>query len=175
MGKSVPSPPPPPDPIKLAEKQGETNLEAALLQARLNRINEVTPFGGSFHVAPGQEGLFGRLPDYALESAPFLRTDGAPTHRRSVPTPVGPYALPGQDAGQGQGAGQWTQVSYLAPEEQANVDRQRALTAAVLGLGQGQVGRIDRALAAPLATDVLPPAPGANGFDAERRRVEEAL
>lgn len=45
MGKSAGSPPPPPDPAATARAQGAVNKETAIEQARLNRINEYTPFG----------------------------------------------------------------------------------------------------------------------------------
>lgn len=46
MGKkSGPKAPPPPDPYKTADAQGEVNKETAIAQANLNRINQVTPQG----------------------------------------------------------------------------------------------------------------------------------
>jgi hypothetical protein len=39
------SPPPAPDPAATAAAQAQTNKETAIAQARLNRINEVTPYG----------------------------------------------------------------------------------------------------------------------------------
>ena len=45
MGKSAPKPPPTPDPAALAAAQGTANKEAVLESARVNQINEVTPYG----------------------------------------------------------------------------------------------------------------------------------
>lgn len=46
MGKkSGPTPPPAPDPAKTAAAQAGLNRETAETQARLNRVNEYTPFG----------------------------------------------------------------------------------------------------------------------------------
>lgn len=46
MGKkSGPKAPPPPDPYKTADAQGEVNKETAIAQANLNRVNQVTPQG----------------------------------------------------------------------------------------------------------------------------------
>ena len=45
MGKRTPSPPPPPNPTEVAAAQAQANTETAREQARLNRLNEFTPFG----------------------------------------------------------------------------------------------------------------------------------
>ena len=45
MGKSSPSPPPPPDPVATATAQGVINADTARLQAQLNRLDQVTPYG----------------------------------------------------------------------------------------------------------------------------------
>jgi hypothetical protein len=44
-GKGGGSPPPPPDPQETAAAQSQVNKETAIAQARLNRINEITPYG----------------------------------------------------------------------------------------------------------------------------------
>lgn len=45
MGKSSPSPPPAPDPIATATAQGVINADTARLQGRMNRLDQVTPYG----------------------------------------------------------------------------------------------------------------------------------
>lgn len=45
MGKKAPAPPPPPDPVATARAQGEMNAETARLQNRMNRLDQVTPYG----------------------------------------------------------------------------------------------------------------------------------
>jgi len=45
MGKSAPAPPVPPDPIKTAAAQAAVNKETAIAQAKLNMIDEYTPYG----------------------------------------------------------------------------------------------------------------------------------
>lgn len=45
MGKKAPSAPAPPDPAATAAAQGAINTEAARESARLNQINQVTPYG----------------------------------------------------------------------------------------------------------------------------------
>lgn len=45
MGKSAPKMPAPPDPKVTAQAQTQSNIETALANAQLNRINEVGPYG----------------------------------------------------------------------------------------------------------------------------------
>ena len=45
MGKSSPSPPPAPDPVATATAQGVINADTARLQGRMNRLDQVTPYG----------------------------------------------------------------------------------------------------------------------------------
>jgi hypothetical protein len=54
MGKSSPSAPTPPDPVKTAEAQGAINKETAIAQSRLNQINEYTPYGSSIYAPTGE-------------------------------------------------------------------------------------------------------------------------
>ena len=45
MGKRAPSPPPAPDPVAIANAEKTANVEAARETAKLNAINQYTPFG----------------------------------------------------------------------------------------------------------------------------------
>lgn len=45
MGKSTPSPPPAPDPAATAAAQSAANVDTAVAQSYLNRINQNTPYG----------------------------------------------------------------------------------------------------------------------------------
>ena len=49
MGKSTPSAPAAPDPYATAAAQGAMNKETAETQARLNRVDEYTPYGSSVY------------------------------------------------------------------------------------------------------------------------------
>ena len=53
MGKSAPAPPAPPDPVETARAQGAINKETAIAQAKLNMIDEYTPYGSSVYTARG--------------------------------------------------------------------------------------------------------------------------
>lgn len=54
MGKSSPSPPAAPDPAATAAAQGRINRETAIAQARLNQIDEFTPYGSSVYEPTGE-------------------------------------------------------------------------------------------------------------------------
>lgn len=54
MSKDTPSQPAAPDPAVTARAQGAANKETAIAQARLNRVNEYTPFGQSVYEPTGQ-------------------------------------------------------------------------------------------------------------------------
>jgi hypothetical protein len=45
MSKKSPSPPPAPDPVATAQAQGQINADTARLQGRMNRLDQVTPYG----------------------------------------------------------------------------------------------------------------------------------
>lgn len=45
MSKGSPSPPTPPDPSQTAQAQTQSNLQTAIANARLNRVNQTTPWG----------------------------------------------------------------------------------------------------------------------------------
>lgn len=53
MGKGS-KPPPAPDPNEVAAAQGQANRETAIAQARLNQIEEITPYGTSRYEPTGQ-------------------------------------------------------------------------------------------------------------------------
>ncbi len=54
MGKSSPAAPAIPDPTAVASAQGAANKETAIAQARLNQVNETTPYGSSVYTPTGQ-------------------------------------------------------------------------------------------------------------------------
>lgn len=54
MGKSSPSQPAVPNPTEVANAQGAANRETAIAQARLNQVNEYTPFGSAVYEPTGQ-------------------------------------------------------------------------------------------------------------------------
>jgi hypothetical protein len=67
MGKSSPSPPSPPDPNVTAQAQAAANKEAVQEQARVNQINQVTPYGNLTY--SGDIGSSGRTATTTLSPA----------------------------------------------------------------------------------------------------------
>jgi len=60
MGKSAPAVPTPPDPFDTAKAQGAMNKETAIAQAKLNMVDEYTPYGSSVYTekgTPGDDGI----------------------------------------------------------------------------------------------------------------------
>lgn len=55
MGKRTSSQPPPVDPAALASAQGAANKDTAIAQARLNQVNEITPYGTSTYSPTGEK------------------------------------------------------------------------------------------------------------------------
>ena len=54
MGKSSGSAPQSPDPAAVAAAQGSADVQTAIAQARLNQVNEITPFGNATYSTTGQ-------------------------------------------------------------------------------------------------------------------------
>lgn len=117
MSKGSPSPPPAPDPAKLAAAQGAANKETAVAQANLNRVDQSSPFGSQTYTRPDN----------------YWVTDPK-TGKRSFNDNADPWKL----------------TTTLAPAEQANLDRTRALTGSTLDLGQTQLGNISNTVSKPL-------------------------
>lgn len=53
--KKSPSPPPAPDPVTSANAQSQANIQTAIANARLNRINQTTPFGSLTYTQTGTD------------------------------------------------------------------------------------------------------------------------
>lgn len=67
----------------------------------------------------------------------------------------------------------YTSTVRLSPAQQRLLNQQNALSGGVMGLGQGQLGRIGDAIGHPIDFSGLPAAP--TGNEADRQRVEDAL
>lgn len=128
MGKPSPKQPSAPDPAATAAAQGAANKEAAIATARLNQINEVTPYGSTAYTPTGQT------------------VDGIQQFQRTT---------------------------TLDPAEQNLLNQQRGINSQLLGIGEGQLGRVEQNFAQPLDYSGLPAAPQAD--DAARQRVEQAM
>jgi len=183
MGK--PKAPKPPDPVVTAKAQAQANIDTARVEAALNRVNQVTPWGTStWSRTPGAGEQMTTLPAPAAPSAPsftpqqkdalggffdmgMLAQIMGKKEAASTATPGGPNSIvPNYDEG-------WTQTVTLPPDAQAAVEAQMRLDRLLNELGGEQFGRIREAVSQPFSYDGLPAAPEAN--EEARRRVEEAI
>lgn len=171
MGKKSPKPPPAPDYTGAAIQQGQANLEAARLTARLSNPNISTPLGGQ-RVTFGrdvfnQAGYDKAMADYnkQLEAYNAAKASGQP------------YTPPGGDMEYDQetrryvrrpGAGMGVRLDesgmpiaptkeqfttrtdldtpfieqYLTPEAQATLEAQQRVERALAGLGEKAIGKV---------------------------------
>ena len=195
MGKSAPKIPPPPDPSAIAQAQLGQNLQTALLQQRLNLIDEVGPFGtvsfesiGPSLLGPAPVPVANTLPLADLGPEPqrfvFARGQRIPVGPNPARAPVrsaGPLGVTQPDIlralAANANAGRLRRVTRLNPQAQAVVDQQAVLARKLLGVGRERAAAAETALRTPFSFDGLPaPVSGlGNDFGSERRHVEEAL
>ena len=71
------------------------------------------------------------------------------------------------------GIQQFQRTTTLDPAEQALLNQQRGINSQLLGIGEGQLGRVEENFATPLDYSGLPAAPQAD--DASRQRIEQAM
>lgn len=161
MGKkSSPSPPAAPDPTALANAQGAANKEAVLESAKVNQINQVTPFGSLTYtgdvgspdrtatqtLAPEdqarldqQRALYGQLSDFASTLVPQI-TDklGSPLDFSGLPSlDIG---TAGRDAATNAAYGRLTNL--LAPQiEQGRKQQETSLINRGLPIGSEAYGK----------------------------------
>ena len=180
MGKSAPSPPPPPDPVKTAEAQGAMNIETAVAQSKLNRVNEYTPYGSSVWK---QEAAAERAPFVPKwESVPIYGdkvweedpsdgdegggqwSEGPIIGYKQVQTNTEPEPLDPLDR-------KWERITTLDPAQQAIVDKQNAVTNALSDVAVSQVGRVGSTLSKPFTYEGMP---GAGSTGGARSAVDRA-
>lgn len=142
MGK--PDPPKPPDPYRVAAAQTEQNVGTALAEAKLNRVNEVTPYGSVTYSTEG---------------------GGAPGGSANQPGGFGGGlggildGLQGRFAGGGGGYGtiddltgaipQYTRTVTESPNQEALREGQEGLGISLNELATEQTGRVGELLSEP--------------------------
>lgn len=103
MGKSTPTPPPAPDPVALSKAQGTANVDTAISSARLNAVNQETPYGTVSYDTIGNETIAGnQVPQYKQT----VRLSPAEQNKLDLTNAITGQAL--QTAGQGLGNVQGT-------------------------------------------------------------------
>ncbi len=146
MGKRAPSPPPPPDPVAIANAEKSANVEAARETAKLNAINQYTPFGNVIFerdssgipiaqrttLSPDQQSLVNLQSDIGVQLGQLARNQANYISNNQFQLPSNLPDVP-------------TALNVSAPEFPLGVD-----------------------------TSGLAPIPGANDFSADARRLEDA-
>jgi len=173
MGKKSPAPPPAPDYAAAATAQGQANLDAARLTARLSNPNISTPLGGQ-RVTFGrsvfdQSGYDKAMADYQKQLDAYNQAKAGGTAG-----PGGDYDLGDLYGGGGlygnlrQGGfgtapiaptkEQFTKMTdldtpfveqYLTPEAQKTLEAQQRVELALAGLGEQGIGIAQKALGQP--------------------------
>jgi len=201
MGKRSPSPPAPPDPVATARAQSAANVATAEAQARLNRINEITPFGtvryerspaagGAGAVDPAAMAAYrealakwnaageqrqGPIVNYRYEDGPGV-VQAIPVYGPLPADTRGPMpAMPTAAAGGADEPSTYTRRIELPPAQQRTSDVQNELDEALSRLGLENVGRVRDAQGQPFTLSGLPEILSGEALNAERGRVEGDL
>jgi hypothetical protein len=171
MGKSSPKPPPAPDYAAAAQAQGQANLDAARLTARISNPNVSTPYGGqkvTFGKSVFDESGFNKaMEDYnrQLEAYSQQQIEGAGPIDRSGDDP---YAFGVYGGGVTRIGGvprpvaptreQFTTTTdqdtpyieqYLSPEQQRILEAQQRVDLGLAGLGETALGTAQRVIGQP--------------------------
>lgn len=165
-----PSPPPAPDPNVVAAAQGQANSEAARLTTKLNRPNQITPFGTlTWSQGGSSQPVFNQAAfDEAMAKAgPSYVNDGS----GSWITDVALQAQPAPDRNDPRfwtsgGDDNWTSTVTLDPKVQAIIDSQMNTSLGMNKAIQSGLDRVTSTMAQPLNFD---------GSLEARKRVEDAL
>ena len=157
MGKSAPSYPAPPDPVKTAEAQAAINKETAIAQSKLNRTNEYTPYGSSVwtqEAAPEFTPEWESVPIYSERE--WVENDGSDeddnSGRWSEPEITGYKQVQTNEGLEPDPLDRkWERTTTLDPAQQAILDKQNAVTNALNDTAAAQVGRVGQALSTPFS------------------------
>lgn len=187
---------PAPDPGSSAAAQAAFNMDAALDQASLNRITEITPLGTVRYVNEFDQ------PEYAKKLAEFNAARDTVYDKYGL-TPQGNLkALVPGGGGESSYFHTWytnqqkelarreleesalrapeerdyiarSRITELTPKAQEAFENQQQLTADLSRIAKDQSGRVENALAEPFSFEGLPEAPRID--EAARNRIEDAL
>ncbi|MFC3228792.1 tail fiber domain-containing protein [Marinibaculum pumilum] len=161
---------PTPNASQVSGEQAAANADTARLQAQLNRVNQQTPWGSvtySQELTPAQqqaqEQYQQQLQQYNNVTLPQwqqaqsgrrqvgIGNDGQPVYEGADPGPM-PQAPTAPEIANDQ----WTQTVTLSPEQQAMLEQQNQLSSSLLGLAQGQLGRIGNSVSQPFSLGGFP-------------------
>lgn len=132
MAKSAPSPPPAPDPYATASAQTGANVNTAIANTTLQNANEIGPLGNVTYEQTGSRTIRDPIRDAAgnVVSGPG-GVGGAGISYNEYDVPI------------------YTRTTTLSAPQQEMLNRQQALGTQLLGMAQGQAGRVNDALSSP--------------------------
>jgi hypothetical protein len=171
MGKSSPKPPPAPDYAAAAQQQGQANLDAARLTARISNPNVSTPYGGqrvTFGKSVFDESGYNKaMEDYnkQLQAYSQQEIEGAGAIDRSGNDPYA-FGVFGGGVNRVGGVGkptaptreQFTTMTdqdtpfieqFLSPEQQKILEAQQRVDIGLSGLGETALGTAQRVIGQP--------------------------
>ena len=182
------SAPPAPDPYAVSGAQAASNADTARLNARLNRVNQVTPYGNlTYSQGPGstfnqsaydeamrnwqsqqQAGTRGNasmgMTGYGAEGGEYYNSSPG-TQGSSTPMPDrNQFMTPGSD--------EWTANISLSPAQQALLDQDNRIKTQLGQTAESQLGRVNAAMSQPFDTSGMtayrstPQGGGAQNFTA---------
>ena len=170
MGKSSPKPPPAPDYAAAAQQQGQANLDAARLTARISNPNVSTPYGGqrvTFGKSVFDEAAYNKaMEDYnrQLQEYTSEQTQGLmPMDRDATMYGYGGYSdqitmAGGRARPVAPTREQFTTTTdqdtpyieqYLSPEQQRILEAQQRVDLGLAGLGETALGTAQRVIGQP--------------------------
>lgn len=205
MGKkSGGSAPPAPDPAQTAAAQSAANKDTAIAQALLNMVDTHTPYGSSTFTQIGGAPTAGSGSAPAISKPatsanmpntptdPFYLATGIDRSKPIHPAGMKPTAQAAQPVAQAQastptaGYGdipRFRQDVKLSPVQQAQLEKEQALTSKFYDIGGNQLNQVASALSKPFNLSGIQEVRqgdiqmnvGADDFSADRQKMEDAL
>lgn len=181
MGKSSPSVPTPPDPVKTAEAQAAANKETAIAQSQLNMVDQYTPYGSLVYSQIANSGpQFNQTGYDAAMQAYQKQLDaynssksnlgwggnrGGNFNNRNMPTApnINDFYTAGSDVPR------YSATTTLSPEQQAILDLTQKAQTQYGTISNTQLDNLSGLLSKPLDYSSLGTAPVAN--EATRQSV----
>lgn len=174
LWKDSPSPPAAPDPVATANAQSASNADTARLNAKLNRVNQYTPWGSltySQNTTPDsfdQQGYDAAMAAYQNSLTEFQAQQGRPAGvqtgnlltnaemqnewsmtQSAAPTPAPTAPTRDQFTTRGN-SDSWNSTITLSPEQQALLDSSNRISQSMANLGESQIGAVTNALRNPV-------------------------
>lgn len=159
------SAPPAPDPYVVSGAQTASNLETARANARLNRVNQFTPYGNLTYTQSqtptfNQSGYDEAMRNW--QQAQQQGTRGAPVYGSQEESGVvmgyGPNTqgsstpMPTRDQFMTPGSDEWTANITLSPEQQALLNQDNRIKTALGTAAEQGLGRVNAAMGQPFDT-----------------------